>query len=75
MQTPPVGRFTEGLFGSAQAPPLGTRPARAPKPTYRPDAPCYKQALPDLNGPASAKSAEQARAGARIGPPPSRSGG
>ena len=49
VQTPPVGRFVEGLFGSAQLPPLGTRPARGPKPPYKRDAPCYKQALPDLN--------------------------
>jgi phospholipid/cholesterol/gamma-HCH transport system substrate-binding protein len=49
VQTPPVGKFTEGLFGSAQAPPLGTRPARGPKPPYRPDAPCYRQTPPDLD--------------------------
>jgi ABC-type transporter Mla subunit MlaD len=49
VKTPPVGRFVEGLFGSAQEPPLGTRPARGPKPPYRADAPCYKQTPPDLN--------------------------
>jgi phospholipid/cholesterol/gamma-HCH transport system substrate-binding protein len=49
VQTPPVGRFVEGLFGSAQLPPLGTRPARGPKPPYKRDAPCYKQTPPDLN--------------------------
>jgi len=49
VQTPPVGRFVEGLFGSAQVPPLGTRPARGPKAAYKPDAPCYKQTPPDLN--------------------------
>jgi phospholipid/cholesterol/gamma-HCH transport system substrate-binding protein len=49
VKTPPIGRFTEGLFGSAQLPPLGTRPARAPKPPYKRDAPCYKQTPPDLN--------------------------
>src|SRR6185295_8213971 len=48
VQTPPVGRFVEGLFGSAQVPPLGTRPARGPKAAYKPDAPCYKQTPPDL---------------------------
>jgi phospholipid/cholesterol/gamma-HCH transport system substrate-binding protein len=49
VQTPPVGRFRDGLLGSAQLPPLGTRPARAPKPPFKRDAPCYKQAPPDLN--------------------------
>jgi phospholipid/cholesterol/gamma-HCH transport system substrate-binding protein len=49
VQTPPVGNFREGLFGSAAAPPLGTRPARGPKAPYKPDAPCYKQTPPDLN--------------------------
>src|SRR5215211_4250169 len=49
VKTPPVGSFREGLFGSAQAPPLGTRPARGPKPPYKPKAPCYRQTPPDLN--------------------------
>jgi phospholipid/cholesterol/gamma-HCH transport system substrate-binding protein len=49
VQTPPVGNFREGLFGSAAAPPLGTRPARGPKAPYKPNAPCYKQTPPDLN--------------------------
>jgi phospholipid/cholesterol/gamma-HCH transport system substrate-binding protein len=49
VQTPPVGSFREGLFGSAAAPPLGTRPARGPKPPYRPNEPCHKQTPPDLN--------------------------
>jgi hypothetical protein len=48
VNTQPVGPFPEGLLGSAQAPPLGTRPAREPKPPYRPDAACHKQAPPDL---------------------------
>jgi phospholipid/cholesterol/gamma-HCH transport system substrate-binding protein len=49
VQTPPVGRFTEGLFGSAAAPPLGTRPARGPKAPYKPNEPCHRQTPPDLN--------------------------
>ena len=49
VQTPPVGSFVEGLFGSATAPPLGTRPARGPKPPYRPSAQCHRQQAPDLN--------------------------
>jgi phospholipid/cholesterol/gamma-HCH transport system substrate-binding protein len=49
VKTPPLGSFREGLFGSAQAPPLGTRPARGPKPPYKPTAPCHRQTPPDLN--------------------------
>jgi phospholipid/cholesterol/gamma-HCH transport system substrate-binding protein len=49
VQTPPVGNFREGLFASAAAPPLGTRPARGAKPPYRPNEPCYRQTPPDLN--------------------------
>ena len=44
-------------FGNATAPPLGTRPARGPKPPYRPGEPCHRQGPPDLNS-------------ARIGPGP-----
>jgi phospholipid/cholesterol/gamma-HCH transport system substrate-binding protein len=49
VQTPPVGSFPQGLLGSATLPPLGTRPARGPKPPYRPESPCHKQTPPDLN--------------------------
>jgi phospholipid/cholesterol/gamma-HCH transport system substrate-binding protein len=49
VKTPPVGNFREGLFGSAAAPPLGTRPARGPKPPYKPNELCYRQTPPDLN--------------------------
>jgi phospholipid/cholesterol/gamma-HCH transport system substrate-binding protein len=49
VKTPPVGSFREGLFGSAQVPPLGTRPARGPKPPYKPNEPCHRQTPPDLN--------------------------
>jgi virulence factor Mce-like protein len=45
-------------FGNLVAAPLGNRPfdprKRSP---YKPDVPCYTQELPDLNGPASAKTA------------------
>jgi phospholipid/cholesterol/gamma-HCH transport system substrate-binding protein len=47
VQTPPVG--ISPLHGTASAPPLGTRPARGPKPPYRPNAACHKQAVPDLS--------------------------
>ena len=37
--------------------PLGNRPAYPGKrPPYKPDEPCYTQKLPDVNGPAAAKS-------------------
>jgi phospholipid/cholesterol/gamma-HCH transport system substrate-binding protein len=58
IQTAPVRR-QEGrpLVGAATAQPLGTRPARGPKPPYRSSAPCHSQRAPDLNA-------------ARIGPGP-----
>jgi phospholipid/cholesterol/gamma-HCH transport system substrate-binding protein len=50
VQTPVVGQSPpSALHGTASAPPLGTRPARGPRPPYRPDAPCYKQTAPDLS--------------------------
>jgi virulence factor Mce-like protein len=49
---------TGQLFGNNVAVPLGNRPfypgRRSP---YRPDATCHRQPLPELNGPAAAKSA------------------
>jgi phospholipid/cholesterol/gamma-HCH transport system substrate-binding protein len=51
------------LFGNLVSAPLGNRPfdprKRSP---YRPDVNCYTQPIPDLNGPASAKTAEDAAA-------------
>ena len=53
------------LFGNNVAVPLGNRPfypgSRSP---YRPDAKCHQQRLPELNGPAAAKSAPTGRAAA-----------
>src|SRR5918995_2703396 len=48
IQTGSVGSLGR-RFGNATAPPLGTRPARGPKPPYRPEAPCHRQGPPDLN--------------------------
>jgi ABC-type transporter Mla subunit MlaD len=48
VQTGSVGSLGP-RFGNATAPPLGTRPARGPKPPYRPEAPCHRQGPPDLN--------------------------
>jgi phospholipid/cholesterol/gamma-HCH transport system substrate-binding protein len=51
------------LFGNLVAAPLGNRPFDPRKRSaYRPDVPCYTQQIPDLDGPASAKSAEDAAA-------------
>jgi virulence factor Mce-like protein len=51
------------MFGNLVSAPLGNRPfdprKRSP---YRPDVNCYTQQIPDLNGPASAKTAEDAAA-------------
>jgi phospholipid/cholesterol/gamma-HCH transport system substrate-binding protein len=48
---------TGELFGNNVQVPLGNRPAYPGKrPPYKPDVPCYTNKLPDLNGPASAKS-------------------
>ena len=48
---------TPPQFGSLPTPPLGNRPFYPGKiPPYRPDQPCYRQKLPDLNGPAAAKT-------------------
>jgi phospholipid/cholesterol/gamma-HCH transport system substrate-binding protein len=59
-QTISLGSAASGTqqFGSAPALPLGNRPFYPGKrPPYKPDATCYKQPLPNLNGPAAAKSA------------------
>jgi phospholipid/cholesterol/gamma-HCH transport system substrate-binding protein len=52
----PKGR--DQLYGNALLPPQGTRPKRPSKrPPYKPDVACYKNAKPDLNGPAAAAGA------------------
>jgi phospholipid/cholesterol/gamma-HCH transport system substrate-binding protein len=49
-------------FGALPTPPLGNRPFYPGRiPPYQPDQPCYRQKLPDLNGPAAAKVAPGAR--------------
>jgi hypothetical protein len=48
---------TGALYGNNVPVPLGNRPAYPDtQPPYRPDADCYRQTPPDLNGPAGAKS-------------------
>jgi hypothetical protein len=46
------------VFGNNVGVPLGNRPFYpGTRPPYKPDVPCYTNKLPDLNGPASAKTA------------------
>jgi hypothetical protein len=45
------------LYGNLVAAPLGNRPFYPGKrPPYRPDVACYTQGVPNLNGPAAAKT-------------------
>ncbi|HTU77683.1 MAG TPA: MlaD family protein [Solirubrobacteraceae bacterium] len=56
LPTSKVGSDVKGaeLLGRSPLPPLGTRPAfPAEEPPYEPLVPCYKQALPNFNGPLS----------------------
>jgi phospholipid/cholesterol/gamma-HCH transport system substrate-binding protein len=69
-QTVSLGSATSStgqLFGNNVGVPLGNRPffpgKRSP---YKPDATCYKQKLPDLNGPAAAKSPPTGAAAAAL---------
>jgi phospholipid/cholesterol/gamma-HCH transport system substrate-binding protein len=48
VQTAPVGRLGP-LHANATAPPLGTRPAKTPKPPFRPGTPCHRNRVPDLS--------------------------
>jgi phospholipid/cholesterol/gamma-HCH transport system substrate-binding protein len=48
VQTAPVGLLGP-LHANASARPLGTRPARGPKPPYRPRAACHRQPVPNLD--------------------------
>ncbi len=61
-QTVSLGDASRPVFGSTVSAPLGNRPFYPGKrPPYRPDVPCYKNKLPNVNGPAAAKT-EQATA-------------
>jgi phospholipid/cholesterol/gamma-HCH transport system substrate-binding protein len=42
------------LYGNTISPPLGTRPALKGLPPFKPNVPCFKNAIPNLNGPAAA---------------------
>ena len=52
---PNGGPNNDFVFGSMPAPPIGTRPVLGAKPPYRPDTPCFINAIPNLNGPAAAQ--------------------
>ena len=59
----PDARAPAQLFGNNVQVPLGNRPAYPGKrPPYKPDEPCYRQKIPDVNGPAAAKSLPTASA-------------
>jgi len=49
VNTGPSQADTRTRYGNATAPPAGTRPARQPKPPYRPNASCHQQPVPDYN--------------------------
>jgi phospholipid/cholesterol/gamma-HCH transport system substrate-binding protein len=57
MDNPGGGFQNDKLFANNIASPQGTQPVLQKKPAYRPELPCHKSALPDLNGPASAVGA------------------
>lgn len=48
VQTPPVGS-SGPLHSGVSEQPLGTRPAKAPKPPYRPNVKCHTQTVPNLS--------------------------
>jgi phospholipid/cholesterol/gamma-HCH transport system substrate-binding protein len=50
----PGNNLTQKVFSNYVKPPLGTRPAYpGRKPPYKPDFPCYKNPLPNVNGAAT----------------------
>src|SRR5947207_10678270 len=53
VSTGPSTLSGQQLFGNAVPPPLGTRPRYGKEPAYNPNVPCYKNQVPDVNGPAA----------------------
>jgi phospholipid/cholesterol/gamma-HCH transport system substrate-binding protein len=53
-QNPPATGTDEFNWGRLPSPPIGTQPQQGLKPTFRTDAPCYINAIPNLNGPRAA---------------------
>jgi ABC-type transporter Mla subunit MlaD len=54
-QNPTGSSDAKELFGNTIAPPIGTRPALGSLPPFKPDVPCFKNAIPNVNGPAAAQ--------------------
>jgi virulence factor Mce-like protein len=56
MENPGGGFLNESLWAHNISPPIGSRPVVTGKaPPFRSDVPCYKNAVPDLNGPLAAQ--------------------
>jgi phospholipid/cholesterol/gamma-HCH transport system substrate-binding protein len=53
VSTGPSTLSGQQLFGNAVSPPLGTRPRYGKEPPFNPNLACYKNQIPDLNGPAA----------------------
>jgi hypothetical protein len=53
VSTGPSTLSGQQLFGNAVSPPLGTRPKYGKEPPYNPNVACFKNQIPDLNGPAA----------------------
>jgi ABC-type transporter Mla subunit MlaD len=49
VQTPALPAPTGPLHSSASLQPLGTRPAKSPKPAYKPNVKCHTQPVPNLS--------------------------
>ena len=58
----PGGGFENtAVYGNTFEPPIGTRPAQAPKPPYKPKVACHTNAVPDVNGRRTRRPAEPGR--------------
>jgi phospholipid/cholesterol/gamma-HCH transport system substrate-binding protein len=49
VKTPSLPEPTGPLHGAASQQPLGTRPAKSPKPAYKPNVKCHTQPVPNLS--------------------------
>ena len=49
VKTPSLPEPTGPLHGAASQQPLGTRPAKSPKPPYKPNVKCHTQPVPNLS--------------------------
>jgi phospholipid/cholesterol/gamma-HCH transport system substrate-binding protein len=67
MDNPGGGPLNESIWAHNISPPLGTRPQLTGKnpPPFREDVACYKNAVPDLNGPLAAQGPPDPKA---VGP-------